>query len=192
MAHRAGEVPMFDLLPVDAVDDVLPAYRGTPIERLLRSHNLGEPGPAASRPELFVATCIDNRETLALPPRFAYVLRTAGVRLHGNEFELAYAVAIGGVTAVALIAHTDCGMAHVRHRRDEFVRGLVARGGVGADEAGAHFDAHLAAYALGDPVATVVAEAAEVRAWLPRLLVAPLLYRVEDNRLAQIAESAGA
>ena len=183
---------MFDLLPFNAGDDILPAYRGTPIERLLRAHNLGEPGPAASRPELFIATCIDNRETLAFPPGFAFVLRTAGVRLHGNEFELAYAVAVGGVSAVALIAHTDCGMAHVRDRRDEFVRGLVARGGVGADEAGAHFDAHLAAYALGDPVATVVEEAEEVRAWLPRLLVAPLLYRIEDGRLAQVAEPSAA
>jgi carbonic anhydrase len=181
---------MAELIPVDSVDDILPAYRGTPVERLLRYHNLGEPGPAAlPRPELFIATCIDNREALTFPHNFAYVLRTAGVRLHGNEFELAYAVAIGGVAAVALVAHTDCGMAHVKARREEFVRGLVERGGAGAEEAGAHFDAHVGEYAIADPAEAVVAEAAEVRTWLPRVLVAPLLYRVEDDRLVQIADA---
>lgn len=182
------EATVHELIPVDSVEAILPAYRGTPIERLFRFHNLSESGPAAfPRPELFIATCIDHREALTFPHNFAYVLRTAGVRLHGNEFELAYAVAVGGVEAVALVAHTDCGMGHVRARRAEFVAGLVARGGVGDRDAAAYYDAHVDQYAQADPIAAVVEEAAEIRAWLPLVLVAPLLYQVEDDRLVQIA-----
>jgi carbonic anhydrase len=31
------------LIPVNSVDDILPAYRDTPIGRLLEYHNLGRP-----------------------------------------------------------------------------------------------------------------------------------------------------
>src|SRR5688500_10588001 len=112
------------LVPVDTASDIFPKYRGTPIERLLRYHNLGEPLPhSTGRAEVLVGMCMDHRKDLTLPGEFAYVLRTAGGNLRDSGFEISYSVAVGGIATIALLAHTDCGMAHVTDKRDAFVRG---------------------------------------------------------------------
>jgi carbonic anhydrase len=95
--------------------------------------------------------------------------------LRDHAFDISYAVAIGGVTAIALLAHTDCGM--------------VAGGGWDASRAAAHFDESIPIYEIADAVGFVVGEASRLRAAYPAVLVAPLLYRVEDDRLLQIVES---
>jgi carbonic anhydrase len=178
---------MPQIIPVDAGSDILPAYAGTPLERLLRYHNLSEPLPSSSgRAELLVGMCMDNRKDLVIPNEFAFVIRAAGGNLRDHAFDISYAVAIGGVTTIALLAHTDCGMVHVRHKRATFIRGLVARGGWDERRAAKLFDESLAIYEIEDPVAFVIEEARRLRAEYPGVLVAPLLYRVEDDRLLQI------
>ena len=176
------------MISVDARDDVLPIYRGTAIERLLQYHNLGEPLPAGTgHAELLVGMCMDNRADLRIPDGFAYIIRAAGGNLRGSEFEISYAVGVARVSAIAVLAHTDCGMTNVTAKRDEFIRGLVEWGGSDADEARRHFDKRAAEYQIGDPVAFIVREAQRLRQFYPRILVAPLLYSVEDHRLSQIA-----
>jgi hypothetical protein len=83
------------LVPVRTASDILPRYRGTPVERLLRYHNLEE-------------------------------------------------------------------------------------------DAVRHFTKHAANYEIGDPVQFVVTEVARFQGFYPKLLIAPLLYAVEDDRLTQI------
>ena len=179
---------MPSLVPVNSVSDILPRYRGTPVERLLRYHNLGEPLPASTgHAELLVGMCMDHRKDLRLPNEFAYVLRAAGGNLRGREFEVSYAVGVGRVSAIVLLAHTDCGMTHVMEKRDAFVRGLVEWGGCTEEAASRHFAEHTARYEIGDPLEFVVAEASRIQSYYPRLMVAPLLYTVEDDRLAQIS-----
>jgi carbonic anhydrase len=164
-------------------------YRGTPVERLLRYHNLGDPlPPSTGHAEMLVGMCMDNRKELRLPNEFAYVLRAAGGNLKGSEFEVSYAVGVGGISTIALLAHTDCGMAHVTERRDLFVRGLVERAGCKAEDASRHFDKYATRYEIGDPVKFVVSEAVRIQSYYPRLMVAPLLYTVEDDRLTQISQ----
>jgi carbonic anhydrase len=178
------------LVPVERPQDILPRWRGTPLDALLRYQNLEEPLPGSSaRAELLVGMCMDNRKALTIPNEFAYVLRAAGGNMRDSEFEIAYAIALGGITAIALLAHTDCGMEHVTTKRDAFVRGLVERGGCGRDAAEEQFERHAARYEIGEPVAFVIGEAARLRALYPALLVAPFLYRVEDDRLVQIDDA---
>lgn len=175
------------LIEVNHESDILPEYRGTPIERLLRHQNLGEPLPEGSGPpQMFVSMCIDNRKSLNVPHGFAYVMRTAGARLQGNEFELTFAIAVGRVSAVALIGHTDCGMEKVLNLREPFIAGLVARGGVDVEQAAEHFDRNAPRYAISSSLLSIVRQAEAVHRLLPNILVAPLLYRVEDDRIAQI------
>jgi carbonic anhydrase len=177
------------IVAVDSIGEVLPAYAGTPVEWLLRYHNLAEPLPSTSgRAQLLVGMCMDDRKDLVIPNEFAYVLRAAGGNLRDHAFDISYAVAIGGVAAIALLAHTDCGMVGLRTKRAAFIRGLVARGGWDEPRAAEHFDECVARYALDDAVEFVVEEADRLRASYPALLVAPLLYRVEDDRLLQIVE----
>lgn len=160
---------------------------------LLRYHNLAEPIPASTgHAELLVGMCMDNRKDLMLPGEFAYVLRAAGGNLRDSEFEISYAVAVGGVSTLVLLAHTDCGMAHVTGKRDAFVRGLVERGGWEPAAAEHQFVEYAARYESGDPVEFVCGEAARLRHIYPALLVAPLLYTVEDDRLVQIVEAPAA
>ena len=179
---------MPSLVPVNSVGDILPRYHSTPVEWLLRYHNLGEPlPPSTGDAKMLVGMCMDHRKDLRLPPEFAYVLRAAGGNLRGSEFEISYAVAVGRVSAIALLAHTDCGMAHVTEKRDAFVRGLVEWGGCDEEAASHQFARHAKGYEIGDPLEFVVSEAARIQSYYPRIMVAPLLYTVEDDRLTQIS-----
>jgi carbonic anhydrase len=177
------------IIPVDALSDILPAYRRTPIESLLRYHNLAAPQPSTSgRAELLVGMCMDDRKDLVIPKQFAFVLRAAGGNFRDHAFDISYAVAIGGVSAIALLAHTDCGMVGVRRKRAAFIRGLVERGGWDAAHAAEHFDELVPLYEIEDAVAFALEETRRLRAAYPAVLVAPLLYRVEDDRLLQIVD----
>ena len=132
--------------------------------------------------------CMDQRKDLLLPNEFAYVLQSAGGNLRDSEFEVSYAIAVGGVATVALLAHTDCGMADVTRQRAVFIRGLTERGGWSADAAAAHFDHYAARYQIGDAIRFVCEKAVRLRRLYPAVLIAPLLYEVETDRLAQIEE----
>jgi carbonic anhydrase len=175
------------IILVDSISDILPEYRRTPIEWLLRYHNLGEPpAPPAGRAELLVGMCMDNRKDLVIPKEFAFVLRAAGGNLRDHAFDISYAIAVGGVRAIALLAHTNCGMVGVRQRRTAFIEGLVARGGWEERHAAAHFDESVAVYEIENAVTFVLEEASRLARLYPAVLVAPLLYRVEDDRLLQV------
>jgi carbonic anhydrase len=129
---------------------------------------------------------MDDRKDLVIPNEFAFVLRAAGGNLRDHDFDISYAVAMGGVTAIALLAHTDCGMVDVRKKRAAFIRGLAERAGWDETRAAKHFDEWVPRYEIDDAVEFVVQEADRLKAAYPALLIAPLLYRVEDDRLLQI------
>lgn len=179
--HGAG------LQPVDAPEDVLEPYRGTPIEKLLRAQNLGEPYARPARPELVVATCVDPRIDLKLPASSAFVSRSAGVNLKGEKlFQLAFATAVPDIRHVALIAHTDCAMRGLAAKREAFADGLVAHGAGDRAAAGSLFDRYVDHWSVRDEVEVVRAHAREVRERCGDVVVAPLLYDVETGRLAQV------
>lgn len=137
---------------------------------------------------MLVGMCMDHRKDLTIPNEFAYVIRTAGGSMRDSGFEISYAVAVGGISTIALLAHTDCGMAHVTAKRDAFVQGLVERGGWEEAAALAQFSEYAPQYEIGDPVEFVVAEAVRLRHLYPRLIIAPLMYAVENDRLLQIGK----
>jgi carbonic anhydrase len=177
------------LVAADTAEAILPWYRGTPIDLLLGYHNLGVPLPASSgHAQLLISMCMDYRKELVVPAEFAYVLRSAGGSLRDSEFEVSYAIAVGGVQWLAILAHTDCGMADVTAKRNVFVRGLAERGGWSPEAAQAQFDHYATRYQIGDAVAFVAREARRLRSLYPRIQVAPLMYRVEDDRLMQVLE----
>lgn len=178
------------LVEVRVAEDILPELRETAVGDLLRWHNL--PDSRASMPtsthraRLLVSMCMDHRADLVIPNEFAYVLRSAGGTLRDSDFEVQYAVAVGGVTEIALLAHTDCGMVGVSGKRAKFVEGLVARGGCTPDFANNEFDRFSTVYEQHDVIAFVVGECRRLEAMLPSLRAIPLLYRVADDKLLQI------
>lgn len=176
------------LRPITALSDISPEVRGTPIEDLLRYHNMGATHSPYDQAEVLVGMCMDHRERLSIPENFAYVIRAAGCNLRYTEFQISYAVAIGGVSAIALVGHTHCGMVNLMHRRDPFISGLVRRGGWQREWAEARFMNSVAMFEIGNEIDFLVAEARRLRGRYPTLPVVPLIYCVEDHRLYQVNE----
>lgn len=177
---------MTEILPVNRAADVLPEYRGTVIGELLGYQNLEAPLDAPEPRRLLIGMCMDSRKALRLPPEFAFVLRTAGANLRDNEFRISYAIAVGGVRTIALIAHTDCGMKRVADQHDLFVQGLVDHAGWTAAKAEAMFAAGVPKFGISDEIDFVMLEAKRLRDLYPKITVVPLLYQVEDDRLYQL------
>ncbi len=177
---------MAQIIPVNYRDDILPEYRDTPVGLLLEYHNLGRAMGSASAPELLIGMCMDSRKSLRIPNDFAFVLRTAGANMRDNEFRISYAIAVGGVRTIVLIAHTDCGMVGLGRQRDQFVRGLMNAAGWDEARATRHFEDSAPKFGVTDEVEFVLQEAARLRAIYPRIAVVPLLYRVEDDLLYQL------
>jgi carbonic anhydrase len=179
-------VSMHDILPVTKPADILPIYRGTPVAALLEYHNLGRALDPVPKPELLIGMCMDSRKTLRIPNDFAFVLRTAGANMRDNEFRISYAIAVGGVRTIVLIAHTDCGMARLEQRRAQFIDGMVASAGWDRARAERHFAESAPKFGIRDEVDFVLQEADRLCAIYPRIRVAPLLYKVDDDLLYQL------
>ena len=177
---------MAELIPVNYLDDILPEYRDTPVGRLLEYHNLGRAIGSVHAPQMLIGMCMDSRKALRIPDDFAFVLRTAGANMRDNEFRISYAIAVGRVRTIVLIAHTDCGMARLDERRDQFIHGLMDAAGWDEKRATRHFEDSAPKFGIRDEVDFVLKEAARLRGIYPRITVAPLLYRVEDDLLYQL------
>lgn len=176
------------LKPVTSVSAIAEEYRDTPIERLLAYHNLEAPHARYERAELLVGMCMDHRKRLRIPDNFAYVLRAGGANLRYSEFTVSYAIAVGGVRAIALIGHDGCGMVNLMGRREAFVEGLVEGAGWDAERADEHFRHFAPTFEIGNEVDFVLGEARRLRSRYPRVPVAPLMYRIEDSYLYLVRE----
>lgn len=179
------------LIDIWSNTDIPASYRDTPLGDLLRYHDLRAPMPArAEKPELLIGMCMDSRKHLRIPDNYAFILRTGGANLRQSEFRVSYAIGVGGVRFIAVIGHTNCGMSGLAARREQFVKGLVE---VGWDrpEAEEQFDTSLPTHEVGAEIDFVVSEARRLRALYPKVRVAPMIYRVEDDRICAVQESGG-
>jgi carbonic anhydrase len=177
------------LIPVERQADIPEHLRDTPIGKLLEYHNLDRPFDPYTHAELLIGMCMDNRKHLRIPDNFAYILRAGGGNLRPSEFKVSYAIAVGGVRAIALLGHTQCGMVNLMSRKQAFVEGLVEGAGWEKSAAEDHFLHFSPMFEIGSEVDFVVSEAKRLRLRYPRIAVAPMLYRVEDNRLYLIRDS---
>jgi carbonic anhydrase len=179
---------MHNFIDIRSEADIPERWRSTPIGALLRYHDLGVPLPGrADKPELLIGMCMDSRKHLRIPDNFAFILRTGGANMRLSEFRVSYAIAVGGVRAIALMGHTNCGMSGLVARRGLFVEGLVDAGWErGAAEK--HFDTNAPQHEIGPEGDFIRGEAKRLRALYPKVEVAPLLYRIEDNRVALLRE----
>lgn len=177
------------LVPIVSKEDIPGEYRETPIGRLLEFHNLDREPVAYANAELLIGMCMDNRKHLHIPDNFAFIIRTGGANLRYSEFKVSYAISVGGVRCVALIGHTQCGMVNLIARKEQFVQGLVEAAGWQPESAEEHFFHFAPMFEIGNEVDFVLSEVKRLRLRYPKIVVAPLLYRVEDNRLYLIQEN---
>lgn len=180
---QTAPTPMENLLPVAATGDIPKALRGTPFGRLLEYQNLGASPPLQKCAELLVCMCVDNSKQLRLPDNFAYILSTGGGNVRYSEFKVSYAVAIGGVRHIALIAHDSCGMVNLAAKRKAFVGGLVEGAGWSPTAAMDHFNNYAPHFEIGNELIFVCSEARRLGLKYPKIKVLPMFYRIADNKL---------
>ncbi len=179
---------MSTLIPIVSREDIPLRYRDNPIGLLLEYHNLGRSHDTYSAARLLVGMCMDNRKHLRIPDNFAYIIRSGGANLRFSEFKVSYAIAVGGVRHIALIGHTQCGMVNLQARKEQFVQGLTEGAGWSPDRAEQHFLDFAPFFEIGNEIEFVLKEVGRLRQRYPRIILAPMLYRVEDNRLYLIDE----
>ncbi len=187
-----GEIDFMDisrLLPVKDFEDIPFEYEDTPIGLLLAYHNLGRPLDSFSNAQLLIGMCMDHRIRLRTPDNFAYVIRTGGANMQQSGFQIAYALAVGGVKAIAIIGHTRCGMVNLNARRDQFVQGLAEIAGWETEKAEKYFRQFAPRCEIGNELEFVVSDVNRLRLHFPNIFIAPLLYRVEDHLLYMVRES---
>jgi carbonic anhydrase len=176
------------LAPVKFPEDIFPEYRDTPIGKLLEYHNLSRPYENYTKAELLIGMCMDNRKHLNIPDNFAFIIRAGGANLRYSEFKVSFAIAVGGVKSIALIAHTQCGMVNLAARKDQFIKGLSNNAGWSSEQAEEHFNHFAPLFEIGNEIDFVLSEANRLRLRYPEILIAPMLYKVEDNLLYLLKE----
>jgi carbonic anhydrase len=176
------------LIPVNSVDDIPLQYRNTPIGLLLEYHNLNRPFIEYQNAQLLVGMCMDNRKHLHMPDNFSFIIRTGGANLRYSEFKVSFAISVGGIKHIALIGHNNCGMVNLISRKSQFIKGLIDSAGWDKDQAEDHFLHFAPMFEIGNEIDFILSESKRLRLRYPKIMIAPLLYRVEDNKLYLINE----
>lgn len=179
---------MYSLREVNHYSDILPQYRDTPISLLFEYHNFKVPFKIYHSAQLLVGMCMDNRKYLHIPDNFAYILRSGGGNLRQSEFKVSYAIAVGNISYIALIGHTNCGMVQLVQRKQLFISGMVKNAGWTYAEAERHFDKYSPQFEIENEIDFTVQESQRLQKLYPKVTVVPLLFKVEDSRLYQITE----
>lgn len=175
------------LVAVNHQRDILPELSGTVVEDLLLNHiSEFRTVTMPSHPFLWEPVWISGsgfNVQLILPTSRP----DCGSHLRYSEFQLSYAIAVGRVSAIALIGHTQCAMVNLISHRELFVSGLVERAGWPREWAEAHFLHYFPMFEIGNEMDFLYGETLRLRTRYPKILIAPLIYRVEDNKLYQLA-----
>jgi len=171
------------IISVEKKKDIPPQYRNTPIGLLLEYHNLDRPFDVHPEAKLLIGMCMDNRKHLHMPDNFAFIIRSGGANLRYSEFKVSYAIGVGKVRHIALIAHNHCGMVNLVSRKEEFIKGLIKTAGWSKEAAEEQFMNLAPMHEIGNEIEFVMSEAERLGKKYPKVKVAPLYYRVEDNRL---------
>ncbi len=171
------------LLTIEKKTDIPKSHRSTPIGRLLEYHNLNRPFENYSQAKLLVGMCMDNRKCLHIPDNFAFIIRSGGANLRYSEFKVSYAIAIGKVRHIALIAHSNCGMVNLVSRKKEFISGLIKNAGWTKEMAEEQFMNLAPMHEIGNAIDFVMSEKHRLSKKYPKVKIVPLYYKIDENKL---------
>lgn len=179
---------MNELIKINSLEDIPVQYLNTPISRLLEYHNLNRSYDTFTQAELLVGMCMDNRKKLRIPENFAFIIRSGGGNLRYSEFKVSFAIAVGGVSYIALIGHNHCGMVNLVSKKDKFVNGLIEKAGWNKESAEEHFFNFAPMFEIDNEVRFVISEAKRLRLRYPKITIVPMMYLVEDNMISLVKE----
>jgi len=171
------------IIPVNKKSDIPKAFRNNPIGLLLEYHNLNRPFDTHLQAKLLIGMCMDNRKHLHMPDNFAFIIRSGGANLRCSEFKVSYAIGVGQVSHIVLIAHNHCGMVNLISRKEEFIKGLIKRAGWTKEAAEEHFMNLALMHEIGNEIDFIMSEKHRLSKRYPKIKIAPLYYKVEENKL---------
>ena len=177
------------ILPVVRKGDIPKEYRGNPIGLLLEYHNLERPFENYSEAKLLIGMCMDNRKHLHMPDNFAFIIRSGGANLRYSEFKVSYAISVGKVRHIALIAHDHCAMVNLMARKKEFIDGLIKGAGWTQEAAEEHFMNLAPMHEIGNEIDFLMGEKHRLSKRYPKIKIAPLYYRVKENKQYCVSQS---
>lgn len=177
------------LLPIQSKDNIPTFYQNTPIGLLLEYHNLYRTFATYEKAQLLIGMCMDNRKHLHIPDNFSFIIRAGGANLRYSEFKVSYAIAVGRIRHIALIGHNNCGMVNLVSRKAEFINGLVETAGWDNETAEQHFINFAPMFEIGNEIDFTLSEAKRLRLRYPKIVIAPMMYLIEDNKLYFIKEA---
>ena len=183
-----NELEKYNLIEVLNLNDIPKFLLDTPISELLKYHNLNYPFKEYEKAQIAIVMCMDNRKQLKIPDRFAYILRTAGARITGNEFKLSFAIGFGDIKHVVLIGHTNCGMVSLMRKKEIIIKGLVENAGWAKEQAENHFNSFAPLFEIENEVTFVVSESKRLQEQYLKIIFVPMIYKVEDHRLYLIEQ----
>lgn len=174
------------LAEVSSLKDIPKEIADSPVALLLQYHNLQKPFSNYEKAQLLIGMCMDNRKSLKIPKNFAYIIRTGGANLRCNEFHVSYAIAVGGIKHIILMAHNRCAMVNLISKKELFVDGLVSNGWdrTVAEE---HFMHHAPLFEISHEIDFLLSETVRLQSRYPGVSVVPLYYNIDDDRLYLIA-----
>lgn len=170
------------------IDDIPENLKGTPVEELILYQNFAAPHKEYTCAQMLIGMCMDNRKQLKIPENFAYIIRTGGANLRYSEFKVSYAIAVGRVNHIALIAHDNCGMVNLAGKMQPFIEGLSRLENWTAERARDHFLNYAPIYEIENETEFVLAESKRLADKYKGVTVVPLYYTLDDNRLSLIEE----
>lgn len=177
------------LIPISSENHIPEDYKDTPIGLLLKYHNLNRDFETYTNAQLLVGMCMDNRKHLHIPDNFAFIIRTGGANLRYSEFKVSFAIAVGGVKYIVLLAHSNCGMVNLASKKNQFITKLSENGGWTIEQAEEHFNNYAPMFEINNEIDFVLSEAKRLRQRYPKVQIAPMYYKVEDNLLYLINEN---
>lgn len=176
------------LIHIDKISDIPEKYLNTPIGLLLEYHNLNREFESYSNAQLLIGMCMDNRKHLHIPDNFAFIIRSGGANLRYSEFKVSFAIAVGGVKHIALIAHSNCGMVNLMSKKNQFIEKLSENAGWTTEQAEEHFNNYAPMFEINNETDFILSETQRLRQRYPKVQIAPMYYKLEDNLLYMIKE----
>lgn len=177
------------LIHIDKVSDIPNGYLNSPIGLLLEYHNLDREFENYLNAQLLVGMCMDNRKHLHMPDNFAFIIRSGGANLRYSEFKVSFAVSVGDVKHIVLIAHSNCGMVNLMSKKNQFIEKLSENGGWTLEQAEEHFNNYAPMFEINNEIDFILSETLRLRQRYPKVQIAPMYYKLEDNLLYLIKEN---
>lgn len=171
---------------IDSFDKIPSEYINTPIQKLLEFHNLNIPYDVYIQPKILIGTCMDYRINLRIPPNFGFIIRNGGASLKHNDFQVAFAMAVGGCEAIAVIGHTDCGMVNLHTKHNAFIEGMIGKLKFEPSEAEKFFNTKSSENEISNEIEFTRKQAQQLKYKYPDIPVIALIYEVKDGLLYHI------